>query len=79
MIKKWVTELIAHMKKDPELKGFTDEELKMILFKVRAFQTGLSIMVANQLLPKEFNMENRIEILDRIAEDVVTATRIRKK
>ncbi|GAA0370810.1 TetR/AcrR family transcriptional regulator [Bacillus horti] len=73
------TELVAHMKTDPDLEGFTDEEIHMILFKMRAFQMGLTIMVANQLLPKEFNREKGIEILDSMAEDVLTATRLRKK
>ena len=72
-------ELVDHMKKDPELKGFTDQELKMILFKMRAFQMGLSVMVANGLLPEKFDIEKMKEILESVAEDVVTATRLRRK
>lgn len=72
-------ELVAHMKKDPELKDFTDEELKVILFKMRAFQTGLSVMVANGLLPQKLDIEKMKEMLDSVAEDIVTATRLRKK
>jgi AcrR family transcriptional regulator len=72
-------ELLVHMKKDPELEGFTDEELKIILFKMRAFQMGLSIMVANGLLPEELDIEKMKEILDSAAEDVVTAARLGKK
>jgi hypothetical protein len=44
------------MQKDPELKGFTIDELKIILLKMRIFQLGLSMMVANSLLPKEYNI-----------------------
>src|SRR5690625_5142751 len=72
-------ELLVQMKKDPELKGFTDEELKMILFKMRAFQMGLSVMVANGLLPEKCDIDKIKEILDDVAEDVVTATHLRKK
>ncbi|WP_152655503.1 TetR/AcrR family transcriptional regulator [Oceanobacillus sp. CFH 90083] len=71
--------LIAHMKKDPELKDFTEEELQTILFKMRAFQTGLTVMVANGLLPEKLDMEKMKEMLDSAAEDVVTATLLRKK
>jgi AcrR family transcriptional regulator len=72
-------ELLDQMKKDPELEGFTDEELKTILFKMRAFQMGLSVMVANGLLPEKLDLEKMKEILDDVAEDVVTATHLRKK
>ncbi|MGN8645716.1 TetR/AcrR family transcriptional regulator [Gracilibacillus sp. HCP3S3_G5_1] len=72
-------ELVAHMKKDPELEGFTDQELKIILFKMRAFQIGLSVMLANGLLQEKFDLEKMKKILDSVAEDVVTATRQRKK
>ncbi|MFA1822816.1 TetR/AcrR family transcriptional regulator [Virgibacillus oceani] len=71
-------ELLVQMKKDPELEGFTDEELKIILFKMRAFQTGLSVMVANGL-SEILDIEEMKEMLDSVAEDVVTATRLRKK
>ncbi|GAB2570686.1 TetR/AcrR family transcriptional regulator [Gracilibacillus alcaliphilus] len=69
--------LLAQMKKDPELEGFTDEELQMILFKMRTFQLGLSITVANELLPEKWDTEKMLEMLNSVAEDVVTSTRLR--
>lgn len=72
-------DLIEQMKKDPELEGFTDEELVNILFKMKIFQTGLSVMSANGLLPEHFNEEQVIEILDSTAVDVIVAARLRKK
>ena len=72
-------DLLVKMKKDPELEGFTDEELKTILFKMRAFQMGLSIMAANGLLPEELDIEQMKQILDSVAEDVVIAARLRKE
>lgn len=40
---------------------------------------GLTIMVANGLLPEEFDLEKMVEISDSAALDVVIATRLRKK
>lgn len=70
--------LVQQMKSDPLLKGFSDEELKQILLKMQIFQTGLSMMVANDLLPDDFNEEKMIEMLDRTADDVITAARLRQ-
>ncbi|WP_010271979.1 TetR/AcrR family transcriptional regulator [Paenibacillus senegalensis] len=72
-------ELVGHMKTDPELEGFTDEELMMILFKMRTFQTGLTIMVANGLLPAEYDLKKMNEISNSVAEDIVIAARLRKQ
>jgi AcrR family transcriptional regulator len=70
--------VIEQMKKDPILSAFSDEELKTILFKMQTFQTGLSIMVANKLLPEDFDDEKLIEIFDSTAADVIAAARLRK-
>jgi len=72
-------ELVALMKKDPELEDFTEEELMIILMKMRVFQMGFTIMAANRLHPEEFDLEKMIEIFNSTAEDVVMATRLRKK
>jgi len=48
-------ELINMMQQDSELEGFTEEELLLILLKMRIFQTGLTLTVANGLLPEEFD------------------------
>ncbi|KAB3529176.1 TetR/AcrR family transcriptional regulator [Alkaliphilus serpentinus] len=70
--------LVEEMKKDPELEGFSEEELKTILFKVRTFQLGLSVMTANGLLPKDLSIKDLMEILGSAAEDIVLSTRIKK-
>ena len=49
------------------LKGFTIDEIKTILLKMRIFQLGLSMMAANSLLPKEYNMQDMMEILSSTA------------
>ena len=46
---------------------------------MQVFQTGLSVMVANGLLPNEFSDEMVIGLLDSTAEDVISAARSRKK
>ncbi|MFK4997461.1 hypothetical protein ACI2OX_07635 [Bacillus sp. N9] len=70
---------IERMKKDSELQGFSEEELMTILLKMRTFTTGLAVMIANGLLPKEFTEETEIELLDSTANDIITMARLRKK
>jgi len=70
--------IIAQMKKDPDLSGFTTEGLMDILFKMRVFHMGLSVMVANGMLPQDFTEDKMIEILKDTATDVITASRLRK-
>jgi len=72
-------DLVELMKHDADLKGFTREELMEILLKMRIFQTGLSVMTANGLLPAHFNDEAGVAILNSAAEDVIAAARLRKK
>ncbi|MFA9556684.1 TetR/AcrR family transcriptional regulator [Evansella sp. AB-rgal1] len=71
-------DLVSLMKESPDLQGFTDGELMDILLKMRIFQGGLSIMVANGLLPKEYNDNKVAELLDSMAEDVISAAHLRK-
>ena len=70
--------VIEQMKKDPILSAFSDGELQTILFKMQTFQTGLSVMVANNLLPEDFDDEKLIEIFDSTAADVIAAAHLRK-
>lgn len=75
---KMMPALIEEMQKDPELKGFTIDEIKTILLKMRIFQLGLSMMAANSLLPKEYNMQDMMEILSSTADDVIMSAKIRR-
>jgi AcrR family transcriptional regulator len=70
--------VLAHMKKDPELAGFADEELMEILLKVRIFQIGLSVMVANDLLPGEYDEEGTNKLLWNTGTDFITAALLKK-
>jgi AcrR family transcriptional regulator len=70
--------LVELMKQDPLLEGLTEGELMTILLKMKIFQTGLSIMVANGLLPDDFDEEKMIHMLNSTAMDIVTAAQMRK-
>ena len=75
---KMLPVLIEEMQKDPQLKSFTIDELKIILLKMRIFQLGLSIMAANSLLPKDYSKQDMIDILSGTADDVIMSAKIRK-
>ncbi|KUG05435.1 transcriptional regulator, tetr family [hydrocarbon metagenome] len=75
---KMIPALIEEMQKDPELEGFTVEELKTILLKMKIFQLGLSVMVANGLLPKEYEMQDFMNLLSSAANDVIISVRLSK-
>ncbi|MDD3024258.1 MAG: TetR/AcrR family transcriptional regulator [Syntrophomonadaceae bacterium] len=72
-------ELIKEMQKDPELKGFTVDELKTILLKMRVFQLGLSVAAANGLFSKDYAMQDLMDILSSTASDVIISARLSKK
>ncbi|MBU9712298.1 TetR/AcrR family transcriptional regulator [Evansella tamaricis] len=71
-------DLIARIKMDPVLEGFSQAEMMSILLKMKIFQTGLSIMVANQLLPEEFTEEQLIYLLQSTGNDIISSTRKQK-
>jgi AcrR family transcriptional regulator len=75
---KMIPVLIEEMKQDPELEGFTVDELKTILLKIRIFQLGLSVMAANGLLPKDYEKQDLMNILSSTANDVILSTRLSK-
>ncbi|MFC4597870.1 TetR/AcrR family transcriptional regulator [Cohnella hongkongensis] len=72
-------ELVQQMKTDPELAGFGEEELTAILFKMRAFQTGLTVLAVNGQLPSACDLKGMKDILNSAAEDVVLAARWRRQ
>jgi len=75
---KMAPALIEEMKRDPELEGFTVDELKTILLKMRIFQLGLSVMVANGTLPKDYEKQDLMDILSSTANDVILSARLNK-
>ncbi len=71
--------IIEEMSDDPQLSDFTEKELRMLLLKMRVFQLGLSVMVANDLLPEDFDEEAQIELLESMGTDVITSTSVNKE
>ncbi len=74
-----MTFVIQQMQADPILAGFSVDELKTILFKLKIFQTGLSLMVANGGLPAALNDDDVISLLDDCAVDVMVSAQLRKE
>jgi AcrR family transcriptional regulator len=70
--------LLEQMRKDPHLASFSDQELREVLLKARIFQLGLSVMIANRLLPADFDEAQAIQLLHSAATDVVTGIWQRK-
>jgi len=68
---------IKMMRMDPDLNGLSDDELLAILLKMKIFQVGMSVMVANELLPGDFSEEQMIQLMSSAAEDVISAAKRR--
>jgi len=75
--KKMLPALIEQMKADSEMKGLSEDELKTIFLKMKIFQLGLSVMVANGLLPKDYGQQDLMAILSSAANDVITSARLK--
>lgn len=69
--------LVDRMKGDPMLAGLSDEDLMMILLKMKVFQTGLSVMAAGDQFPEGFEEEQMIQLMNSAAEDMIGAARRR--
>lgn len=68
---------IKMMRMDPDLNGLSDDELLAILLKMKIFQVGMSVMVANELLPGDFTEEQMIQLMSSAAEDVISTAKRR--
>jgi len=73
-----VGELLELMKQNPDLKPLSDEQLMGILFKMRVFQLGLSVMDMSGALPGA-NEEALIELLRQTGNDLIAAELTRNK
>jgi len=69
--------IIQEMKKDEDLKEFSEEELKTLLMKMRVFQAGLSIMATNESFALELTDEKVIEMLSDTGKDIVNGMKNR--
>lgn len=71
-------DVVRQMAAAPELDGFTHDEIMTMFLKLRIFQTGLSTMVANDLLPAHIDERAEIELLATIGEDILAGAHWRK-
>jgi len=74
-----LNDVVGLMKEDPDLAGFSGEELRSILIKMQTFQTGLSVMVANDLFTTRLNEEQVMAMMNEAAEDFIRAARLRQR
>ncbi|MDV2682845.1 TetR/AcrR family transcriptional regulator [Alkalihalophilus lindianensis] len=65
------SDLIEMMKEDADLDGLNEEELKDLFLKMRVFQAGLGVMIANRLLA--FDEKNLIHMLESTATALIAA------
>nr|WP_294484770.1 TetR/AcrR family transcriptional regulator [uncultured Anaerosporobacter sp.] len=70
--------IIQEMKKDEDLKEFSEEELKTLLIKMQVFQAGLSIMATNESFALKLTDEMIIEMLSDTGEDIVNGMKNRR-
>lgn len=70
--------IIQEMKKDEALKKFSNEELKLLLLKMRVFQAGLSIMATNESFASELTDERIVEMLRDTGDDIINGMKSRK-
>jgi len=75
---KMMPVLIEEMRKDPEMAGLAENDLRTILLKIKIFQLGLSVMAANGLLPRDYAMQDLMDILSSTANDVILSARLSK-
>lgn len=71
-------EIVKLMATDPNLKSFTEDELKTLLLKMKLFQLGLSVMVANKMLPQDFDEQAQIQLLADTGEEIASAMAAKK-
>ncbi|MFP4461498.1 MAG: TetR/AcrR family transcriptional regulator [Thermotogota bacterium] len=71
-------DIIGEIIQEKEFSQFSEEEVGTIFLKMRIFQLGLSAMVANDLLPEDFDEVKQIELLKSAGEDVIQSTRFKK-
>lgn len=69
--------MVGLLAEDELLRDWTDEQRKRLLFKVRVFQVGLSVMVANGHLPCWLDEDSADEILMEAGEDFLLANATR--
>lgn len=71
--------MIEALSEDEIMRSWTFEERKRLLFKMRVFQMGLSVMVANGHVPSWLTKQEVEELLLEVGDDVLIAQQIKRK
>jgi AcrR family transcriptional regulator len=71
--------LLEAMARDGEMGDWTMDERRRLLFKMRAFQTGLSAMIANDHVPSWIDNKTAEEMLMEMGEELVFLQKIKRE
>jgi AcrR family transcriptional regulator len=71
--------MVEALAEDENMRGLTYDERKFLLLKMRIFQTGLSVMVANGHLPSWLDDQAAEALLLEMGEDLLRIQQIKQK
>lgn len=71
--------MIEAMAEDEAMRGWTLKERKRLLLKLRVFQMGLSVMVANGHVPSWLDNQEFDQLLMEVGDDVLLAQQMKRK
>ena len=71
--------MLEAMAEDETMRGWTLEERRRLLLKMRVFQMGLSAMVANGHVPSWLDNQEFDHLLMEVGDDVLLAHQIKRK
>ncbi len=71
--------MIEALAKDESMQGLTVDERKRLFLKMRVFQTGLSVMVANHNVPTWLDDEAIEALLMEIGDDLLLVQKMKRE
>lgn len=71
--------MVEALKENEEMKGWTMEERRRLLLKMRIFQLGLSAMVANGHVPSWLDEKESEKLLMETGEQLLLVAQIKRK
>ena len=70
--------LLKAMAEDERMSDLHPDDHKKLLFKMRAFQIGLSVMISTDQMPTWLDEEETMKMLLETGDELLTGTRIKK-
>ena len=71
--------MLEAMAEDEAMRGWTLKERKRLVLKLRVFQMGLSVMVANGHMPSWLDNQEFDQLLMEVGDDVLLAQQMKQK